>query len=141
MNLALTNPSPGTGLGNQATAVLTIINVESAVSFTSGNYSVAKNVLTGFGVLNVVRLGTTNGTCSVDYYTTTNGSAVIGTDYYPTNGTITFTPGVTTATIQVPIINNSLPEGNHTVMLALTNAVNTVLYAPSNATLTIIDTV
>ena len=141
VNLALSNPSPGTGLGNQATALLTILNVDSAVSFSSDNYSVAKNVLTGYGTVNVMRLGTTTGTASVDYLTTTNGSAVIGTDYYPTNGTIVFNPGVTNVTIQVPIINNNLPEGDRTVILALTNAVNTMLYAPSNTTLTIIDTV
>ena len=141
VNLTLSNPSAGTALGNQATALLTILNVDSAVSFTSINYSVAKNVLTGYGTVNVMRLGTTNGTASVDYLTTTNGSAVIGTDYYPTNGTIVFNPGVTNVTIQVPIINNNLPEGNRTVILALTNAVNTMLYAPSNTTLTIIDTV
>ena len=29
--------------------MLTIINVESAVSFSAANYSVTKNVLSGFG--------------------------------------------------------------------------------------------
>ncbi len=33
-----------------------------------------------------------------------------------------------------------MAEGNQTVGLALTNAANTLLFAPSNATLTIIDT-
>ena len=141
VNLVLTNATPPAGLGNQASAVLTIINDNGAVSFGSGNYSVAKNILTGYGLVDVVRLGTTNGTCSVDYLTTTNGSAVIGTDYYPTNGTITFNPGVTDVQIQVPVINNDLPEGNQTVDLVLTNAVDTMLYSPSNAVLTIIDTV
>jgi uncharacterized delta-60 repeat protein len=144
VNLTLSTNVPGlptTVLGDQATAVLNIINVEGAVSFGSATYSVAKNILTGYGVVNVVRIGTTNGTCSVNYSTTTNGTAAIGTDYYPTNGTITFNPGDTNEVIQVPIINNNLAQGNRTVILALTNAVSLPLYAPSNSTLTIIDTV
>jgi len=41
----------------------------------------------------------------------------------------------------VPVINNGLPEGNKTVTMILTKAVNISLASPSNATLTIIDTV
>ena len=141
VSLALSNPTPPAGIGAQPTAVLTIVNVESAVSFSAANYFVTKNVLSGFGTLDVVRLGGTNGTCSVDLLTTTNGTAVAGVDYFPTNTTVTFNPGDTDKQIQVPIINNNLPEGYRTVIFALTNAVNTVLYSPSNATLTIIDSV
>ena len=122
VNLTLTNATPPAGLGDQAAAVLTIMNVDNAVSFASANNSVAKNILTGFGLLDVVRLGTTNGTCSVDYLTTTNGSAAVGLDYFPTNGTIS-SSGLTAVQIQVPVVNNSLPEGNRTVILALTNVV------------------
>ena len=141
VNLAISNPTPPAGMGLQPTAVLTIINDDSAVSFSAANYSVSKNVLTGFAPIDVIRLGTTNGTCSVDFVTTTDGSAVPGVDFYPTNTTITFNPGDTDKQIQVPIINNSLPEGYRTVIFALNNAVNTALVSPSNATLTIIDTV
>jgi uncharacterized delta-60 repeat protein len=141
VNLAISNPTAPAGIGAQPVAVLTIINNDSAVSFSTANYSVAKNVATGFAPIDVLRLGTTNGTCSVDFVTTTDGSAVPGVDFYPTNTTITFNPGDTAKQIQVPIINNSLPEGYRTVIFALTNAVNTALVSPSNATLTIIDTV
>ena len=141
VNLAITNATYPAGIGAQPTAVLTIINDDSAVSFSAANYSVSKNVLTGFAPIDVIRLGTTNGTCSVDFVTTTDGSAVPGVDFYPTNTTITFNPGDTDKQIQVPIINNSLPEGYRTVIFALNNAVNTALVSPSNATLTIIDTV
>jgi subtilisin-like proprotein convertase family protein len=141
VNLAITNATYPAGIGAQPSAVLTIINDDSAVSFSAANYSVSKNILTGFAPIDVIRLGTTNGTCSVDFVTTTNGSAAPGVDFYPTNTTITFNPGDTDKQIQVPIINNSLPEGYRTVTFALNNAVNTALVSPSNATLTIIDTV
>ena len=141
VNLALANATTPAGLGDQSSAVLTIVNVDNAVGFASANNSVAKNVQTGFGLVNVLRLGTTSGSCTVNYYTTTNGTAVPGTDFYPTNGVITFNPGDTNQYIQVPIINNALPEGNRTVLLSLTNAVGSLLVAPTNTTLTIIDTV
>ena len=140
VNLALTNIPPGV-IGAQPTAVLTIINVESAVSFSAGNYSVTKNVLGGFATIDITRQGGTSGTNSVSLVTTTNGTATAGVDYVPTNTTVTFYPGDTDKQIQVPIINNTIPEGYRTVIFALTNAVNTFLYSPSNATLTIIDTV
>ena len=141
VSLALTNPSAPTTLGDQANAVLTIVNVDSAVAFEKAGYPVAKNILTGVGTLRVVRLGTTVGTCSVDYLTTTNGTALVGTDYYPTNGTVTFNPGETNKVILIPVINNGLVEGDRTVVVTLTNAIGTQLYAPSNSVLTILDTV
>src|SRR6185369_6935987 len=79
--------------------------------------------------------------CSVDFATTTNGTAVIGTDYYPTNVTVTFNPGESQKTVRVVITNNALPQGDRTVTMVLSNIVNSTLASPSNATLTIKDTV
>ncbi len=141
VNLALSNPTPPATNGVQITATLTIVNVDSAVAFSSAYYTQAKNTPTGVAVINVLRQGGTNDVSMVDVYTTTNGTAVIGIDYYPTNATITFNPGQTDVQILVPIINNNLAEGNKTVSLVLSNAVNTMLASPSNSTLTIIDTV
>jgi len=141
VNLTLSNPTPPAAIGDQSTAVLTIINVDSAVSFLSATYSVPKNTVNGVATIDVIRQGTTSGTCTVNFSTTTNGTAVIGTDYYPTNETITFNPGDTDKAVQIPIINNTIPEGNTTVTMQLTNASGALLYSPSNAVLTIIDTV
>lgn len=141
VNLALSNPTPPAGLGNQATAVLTIINDNSAVNFGSANYSVPKNILTGVGTIDVARVGSSSGTCSVYLFTTANGTAVPGVDFYPTNLTVTFTPGVTDVVVQVPIINNTNAGPNPTIIFGLTNEVNTFAGSPTNATLTIINTV
>jgi uncharacterized delta-60 repeat protein len=141
VNLALSNPTtPGTTLGDQPNAVLTIINDDSTVEFSSASYSVPKNVPTGLANINLSRVGSTSGSCTVYFTTTTNGNAVIGTDYTPTNATVTFYPGDTNELIQVAITNNLLPEGPRTVTMALSNAVNTVQGWPSNAVLTIQDT-
>ncbi|HZF01516.1 MAG TPA: Calx-beta domain-containing protein [Methylomirabilota bacterium] len=141
VNLALSNPTASAALGDQSTAVLTILNVDSAINFASSSYTQVKNVGTGLANIGIVRQGSTFGTSTVQFYTGTNGTAIAGTDYIPTNAIITFNPGDSTATVQVPIINNNLAEGNRTVELLLTNEIGSLLYAPSNAALTIIDTV
>ncbi len=141
VNLLLSNAGGGAVMGDQATALLTIINDDSSVAFQSAGSTVPKNVLTGFANISIVRVGSTSGSCSVDFATGTNGNAVIGTDYYPTNAVVTFNPGDTSEIVQIPIINNLLAQGNRTVTMSLTNAVNSTLISPSNATLTIIDTV
>jgi len=140
VNLSLSNPTPGTTLGDQGNAVLTIINDDSLVAFRSSTYSVPKNTPIGFANIDIVRLGTISGSSSVTFATDTNGTAVIGTDYQPTNLLVTFYPGDTNLTVQIPIINNQLPEGPRTVGMLLTNPVSTLLAAPSNAVLTIQDT-
>ena len=140
VGLVLSNPTPAGGLGNQPAATLTIINDDSAVSFSSTFYTVLKNTQNGAASIDITRQGGTNNACSVDFYTTTNGTAVPVTDYTPVSGTVTFNPGDSDKTFSIPINNNGLAEGNQTVGLALTNAANTLLSAPSNATLTIIDT-
>ena len=141
VNLALSNPTPPAGVGNQTAAVLTIVNVDSAVSFSSVNYSVPKDTANKAGMINVVRQGSTIGGCTVSFATTTNGTAVAGVDYYPTNVTVTFAAGDSSKTVLVPVINNAIPEGNRTVTMQLAGATGTAVYAPSNAVLTIIDTV
>ena len=141
VNLAV-NPVAPALYGNQPTAVLTIINNDSAISFATETYQVPKNVVTGVAPISISRLGSATGTASILFSTTTNGTAVIGTDYNPvTNQLVTFNPGVTNVTVSIPVINNPLPTGARTVTMRLTNVVNSLIYAPSNATLTIIDTV
>lgn len=141
VNLAV-NPLPPAAYGNQPTAVLTIINNDSAIRFATATYQIPKNVVNGVAPINITRLGSANGTASVLFTTTTNGTAVAGVDYTPiTNQLVTFNPGVTNLAVTIPIINNDLPEGSRTVTMLLSNVVNSTLSSPSNATLTIIDTV
>ncbi len=136
----LSNPTPPAGFGNRSSCVLTIVNVDTTVNFSSTFYTVQKNTPNGVATIDVVRQGGTNNACTVNFLTTTNGTAIPVTDYTPTNGTLVFNPGDSDETFQISINNNGLAEGNRTVGLELTNAFNTLLFAPSNATLTIIDT-
>ncbi|MEI6197959.1 MAG: Calx-beta domain-containing protein, partial [Verrucomicrobiota bacterium] len=139
-NLELSNPTPPCGLGVQNPSTLTILNSDSSVSFSSSYYSQVKNALTGVATINILRSGTVNGSCSVDFFTATNGTAITNVDYLPVSQTVTFTAGQSMVAVQIPIINNGLIEGNTTVGLVLSNAIGALLYSPSNALLTIIDT-
>jgi uncharacterized protein len=53
-------------------------------------------------------------------YTTQNGTATAGDDYVATSGTLTVTPGVTTTTFTVDILDDTEVEGNETVILEVT---------------------
>jgi hypothetical protein len=137
VGLLLTNATAPTIITNQPTALLTILNANNAVSFTSTFTNIFEGVPGGLASVAVFRQGSTNAACAVDFYTTTNGSAIPGVDFYPTNETITFNPGVSQQTAQVLIISNATLS--KTVGMLLTNPVATVLSAPTNETLTILN--
>jgi hypothetical protein len=139
VNLSLSNPTnlPAAGLGNQTNAVLTIINDNSTVSFGSASYSVPKNIQSGVGTIDIARLGSSSGACSVNLITTTNGTAQPGVDFYPTNLTVNFNPGQTDVVVQIQIINNNNAGPDLTVIFALTNAVNTLITTNSISTTTL----
>ena len=62
-----------------------------------------------------------SGTVTVDY-ATTDDTAVAGTDYTATSGTVTFAPGQTRkSTAQVPIVNDGEEDSGETFRLVLSN--------------------
>jgi len=73
-------------------------------------------------------------------YTTTDGSASAPGDYTAaSNILLTFTPGQTTRTIIIPIVDDGVDEFDETFIVTLSNPVNTTLDVPNPATVTIID--
>jgi len=139
--LALGVPFTAGAIGNQPTATLTIINDDSTISFSSANYSVPKNAASGVASINVFRNGASYGTATVAFATTTSGTAVSGTDYTPVSEALVFAPGVSNLVVDVPINNNGISEGNRTIGLKLTGISGSLPITPTNAVLTIIDTV
>ncbi|RME40041.1 MAG: retention module-containing protein, partial [Deltaproteobacteria bacterium] len=71
-------------------------------------------------------------------YTTAGQSATSGTDFAPATGTVTFAPGETVKTIQVPVANDIWAEGAETLQLQLSNPVGATIADPST-TGTIVD--
>ncbi|HAH45913.1 MAG TPA: sodium:calcium exchanger, partial [Planctomycetaceae bacterium] len=57
---------------------------------------------------------------SVDY-STADGTASSGSDYQFSTGTLTFNPGDTTQTIEIPLIDSTLGEADETFLVNLLN--------------------
>jgi len=134
------NPILPAEFGNQPTAVLTIVNDDSTVSFSASAYQVAKNAVNGAASIHIQRQGSSRGGTSVLFATTTNGTASAGLDYFPTTNVVTFEVGVTDIVQTVAITNNGLPRGDRTVTMALSSLAGSILSSPTNAVLTIRDT-
>lgn len=138
VNLALSNSTAPASLGFPSNAVLTIINTSSQiVQFAQSAFTVNQgesNV-----VVRLVRTGGSNTTATV-FFNTSDGSAKTGIDYTATSGTITFANGISTNTVNIPILPGNPLSTNQTVNLKLSNPNGMVLGAQSNAVLTIIAT-
>lgn len=72
-------------------------------------------------------------------YTTSDGTAKAGTDYIASSGILTFSPGVTTQTISIPILNDTQVEENETFIVKLSNPVNAILGTVTTHTYTILN--
>jgi chitinase len=88
-------------------------------------------------VFKVTMSGATAAPVTVQFQTGNIGAVSPG-DYTARTGTITFAPGVTTATITVPIIADQVNENTESFFVTLTNAINAVI-GDSSATGTIFD--
>ena len=66
-------------------------------------------------------------------YATADGTAIHPADYAQTSGTLTFTPGQTTKTVDVPVVNDALDEADETFTLVLSGPSNAVLGDGSGA--------
>lgn len=72
---------------------------------------------------------------------TVSDTAAEGSDYTEVSGALRFDIGQISRTFTVPLLGDTMVEGDETVLLTLTNPINAVLDVPDTATLTIIDNV
>lgn len=104
----------------------------SNVTFLEGNGTTTNALFT------VTLSAASNQTVTVAY-TTNNNTALAGSDYTATSGTLTFNAGVTTQNITVAILNDSLNEIDETFLVTLSNPTNATL-STAIGTATITDT-
>jgi uncharacterized delta-60 repeat protein len=107
--------------------------------FASATYSVNENQTNGVALVTVIRTNGAYGNFSLHYATTAAGNAVVGQDYWPTNGILSFNAGVTNATFAVPIINNTNIQPQDRIVGLGLSPVGGVSFALTNASLYIID--
>jgi hypothetical protein len=143
VNLTLGPAVTGTGgaiLGPRNTALLTIVDndVAGQIRFSAATYTVSE--ATAVATITLIRSGGLAGPVTVDFATLDGaGTATAGTDYTAVARTITFAAGVTTRTVTVPILNDTLAEGNETIPLQLTNPGGGATLGLAAAVLTIVD--
>jgi len=141
LTLTLVNPSGGTNIGSQNTANLTIVDNDSpaTVAFSQANYQVNENgTVVGVSVT-INRTEDTSGTSNIDVQLA-NGLAIGGSDFNSATQTISFGANETSKTVTVPIIEDSVVEGNENLTLTLANpSANTNIGTQKTATLEIID--
>jgi len=119
--ISLANPASTTGASvnlGAATAVTTTITDNDAATASV----IATNDGDETGLVNgvfTVTLSTTSATDTVIDYTVA-GTATSGTDFTPVTGQVTILAGDSTATIDIPTIDDGLVEGTETVSLTLT---------------------
>ena len=134
--VSLSAPGGGAVLGTPVSGSVTIEDTTTSLEFSAATYPVGE--ARGSVVVTVLRSGPLTGTSTASY-ATSDGSAVAGSDYTASSGTLTFTPGVATRTVSIAIRNNVLVDGNRSIVLALSNPVGAVLGAQNTAQVTIVD--
>jgi uncharacterized repeat protein (TIGR01451 family) len=124
MFLNLSNPQFATLADNQA--VGTIVNDDPMPNINVNDQSLAEgNGGTTNMVFTVILTNPSYQTVTVNY-TTNPGTADEGPDYIDVTGVVTFVPGDTSETINIPINGDTVFEPNETFTIDFTNPVNAV---------------
>ena len=121
----LTNLTAGVYLG-QSNALLTIIDNNygpGTIAFATNSYVVSESA--GQVALKLVRTGGARGAVSV-VIATQDGSARDAIDYTGLNGLVSFPDGVTNETVNIPVINNTIPDGSRSFSVGLSSPQNGV---------------
>jgi hypothetical protein len=112
-----TSTKPGKGCGDKNH--LHERRFECKVPISSVSKKEGRSGMTAF-VFTLSVSGSPLSTVTVDW-ATGGGTAPAVTDYVPANGTVSFAPGVTTRTVTVQVVGNTIPEPNETFFVNLSN--------------------
>jgi Calx-beta domain/Bacterial Ig domain/RTX calcium-binding nonapeptide repeat (4 copies)/von Willebrand factor type A domain/Bacterial cadherin-like domain len=110
-----------------------VATIVDALPYIQSVQPVTVNEGAGQAVFTVTLSSPSKDTITVRY-TTSDGTALGGTDYTPTTGVLTFAPGETSKTIAVPVLNDTaapVHEGPETFTLTLSEPVNVGLPTPT----------
>src|ERR1051326_4480378 len=139
-SVKLSNPQgniPFTIADDEGIATIVDDDPGGVMQFSVPTFNV--NEGSGSATITVTRTVDFVGSVSVNF-STSNGTAIQGQDYGHTVGTLTFGPGVTSQTFQVPIIDDTVAEPPETVSLQLSGPTNgATLGGQQSATLQIND--
>jgi uncharacterized repeat protein (TIGR01451 family) len=136
---ALINPTGGLTLGTPSSAPVYILDDDQGhlVFLSQKAYSVGEGA--GNISITVMRAGGTAGNVSV-HFATSDGTATAGSDYTAVSTTVVFGPNETAKTVVVPILQDTLAEGDEFFTVILSNPQGgPKLGVPASAPVTIVD--
>ncbi len=113
-----------------------ITNSLPSVELISTTFATGEGAI--FATIGVTRSGPTTGTSTVQFSTSDN-TAIAGSDYTATVGTVTFDPGESADSFNVPLTQDAIDEPGEFINLTLSSPSGATLGTPSTATLEIID--
>ncbi|MEI6180430.1 MAG: Calx-beta domain-containing protein [Chloroflexales bacterium] len=117
-----------------ATDFLFSATATPTVTVSAATQTVSENA--GTTVVTVTLSAPVTETVTVGY-ATSDGTAVAPTDYTPVSGTLTFAPSELSKTITVPLVNDTLAEGDETFSVTLLTPPNAMLSTPMSSVVTI----
>ena len=135
VNLALNDPFGGAFLGARSTAILSIIDDEPRT--ISVNDATARE--SDGSITFTVSLDARSGQTITAVVSTANGSAMAGSDFVAVNSfPVIFAPGVTSQTVTVNLLNDSLDEPTEQFSIVVSGAINGLI-GKSQGVATILD--
>ena len=140
--VTLSDPVNATLAADAATGTGTVTDDDAVPTVSIDSPSVTEGTGATGGTLRfTVRLSAASGRqVTVAYADAGTGTATSGTDYTAlTAGTLTFTAGTTTQTIDVTVTGDALHEANETVEVTLSTPTNAALSAAATGTGTVTD--
>ncbi|NER23880.1 MAG: hypothetical protein F6J96_24880 [Symploca sp. SIO1C2] len=108
----------------------TIDNDDSLPELSINNVTVTEGDSGTLDAIFTVNLSAASSESITVEYSTANETAIAGSDYTAQSGTITFNPGETSQTISVPVIGETIFEGNETFIVNLDNPNNATVANP-----------
>lgn len=124
--------------GFRSTAALVVLDSDAygSLAFNQPYFQADENG--GVVTITVARTGGIAGMGGCDY-TILEGTGRPGVDYVAGSGRLNFAPGQFSATFDVTLLDDSMPDGNKVITLVLSNPSNVTLGTPSEVLLTIVD--
>jgi PKD repeat protein len=129
--------APAYVLGSARTATVTIVDNDLPKVTIAATVATVPEQGPGSAQFTVSRSGITSSALSVNYNVA--GTATAGEDYGPLPGTVTFQAGAATASIFVTPTDDSVYEGDETVILTLLPGASYGVGPANTATITIVD--
>ncbi len=134
--ITLSNPSAGALLGSRASTTVFILDNDPGAGFEFPSYTSAWDQ-PGEIQVTVLRGNDWNlGPFGIDY-ATHDGTAMAGTDYQASSGTLEFQANETVKAISVPLLRSRPPAGTRNFTLTLSNPTGGMVLGRSSTTVTL----